>query len=133
MKVIDKEKQNLEKIMAVRNIIYSNLKGNIIFTLVKKAKDVPGMDFKHLDFMIEKIVDKLSKESLSETLKDSIDIVEMRINNTEKLQLLIDEITNIEFLKNLMIDYQREKSKFDAEKFQEGHEILFGETRVNKI
>ena len=132
MKVIDKEKQNLEKIMAARNIIYSNLKGNIVFSLVKKAKHVPGMDFKHLDFMTEKVIDKLSKEALTDALKDSIDIIEMKIVNTEKLQDLIDEITNVEFLKNLMIDYQREKSKFDAEKFQEGHEILFGETRVNK-
>lgn len=133
MKVIDKEKQNLEKIMAARNIIYSNLKGNIVFSLVKKAKHVPGMDFKHLDFMTEKVIDKLSKEALTDALKDSINIIEMKIVNTEKLQDLIDEITNVEFLKNLMIDYQREKSKFDAEKFQEGHEILFGETMVSKI
>ena len=133
MKVIDKEKQNLEKIMAVRNIIFSTLKANIIFSLIKKAKNVPGMEFKHLNYMTEKIADELSKKSLGESLKDSIDIVEMKITNIDKIQELIDEIANIEFLKNLLIDYEKNKIKYDAEKFQEGHELLFGDTEVKKL
>lgn len=132
MKLIDKEKENLKKIMAIRNIIYSTLKSNVIFALVKKAKNVPGMDFKHLDFMTEKVIDKVSK-SIAETLKDSIDIIEVKLNDTSKLQELLDETITVEYLKNLMIDFQREKSKFDAQKFKEGHEILFGETEVNKL
>ena len=124
MKVIDKEKQNLEKIMAVRNIIFSTLKANIIFSLIKKAKNVPGMEFKHLNYMTEKIADELSKKSLGESLKDSIDIVEMKITNIDKIQ---------ELIKNLLVDYNKNKRKYDAEKFQEGHELLFGDTEVKKL
>ena len=133
MKDKNKEKENLEKLMALRNVLYTALKANIMYNLIRKAKNIPGMDYKHLNYMTERVADEISKKNINKTIEDSVNIVKMEIKSLNKLEKLVEETTKIDFLKQLLKDYEKDKINYDAKKIQEGHELLFGDTEVNKL
>ena len=53
------ESKKISNIIAARKTISSLLQGDITYKLISLAKDINGLNFQHVDYVTEKIIENL--------------------------------------------------------------------------
>ena len=56
------ESKKISNIIAARKTISSLLQGGITYKLISLAKDIKGLDFQHVNYITEKIIEKIDKK-----------------------------------------------------------------------
>ena len=115
------ESKKISNIIAARKTISSLLQGDITYKLISLAKDINGLDFQHVDYITEKIIEKIDKKDLENVIYKVIDVENAKVIEAERLYNFLDKFIT----KELLSSYN--KKDYMLDKIEEGHKVIFDE------
>ncbi len=119
------ESKKISNIIAARKTISSLLQGDITYKLISLAKDINGLDFQHVDYITEKIIEKIDKKDLENVIYKVIDVENAKIREAEKLYNFLDKFITKELVEEILSSYN--KKDYMLDKIEEGHKVIFDE------
>ena len=119
------ESKKISNIIAARKTISSLLQGDITYKLISLAKDINGLDFQHVDYITEKIIEKIDKKDLENVIYKVIDIENAKVIEAERLYDFLDKFITKELVEEILSSYN--KKDYMLDKIEEGHKVIFDE------
>lgn len=119
------ESKKISNIIAARKTISSLLQGDITYKLISLAKDINGLDFQHVDYITEKIIEKIDKKNLENVIYKVIDVENAKVIEAERLYNFLDKFITKEFVEEILSSYN--KKDYMLDKIEEGHKVIFDE------
>jgi putative mammaglobin-A len=119
------ESKKISNIIAARKTISSLLQGDITFKLISLAKDIDGLDFQHVNYVTEKIIEKIDKKDLENVIFKVIDVENVKVKEPEKLYNFLDKFITKELVGEILFTYN--KKDYMLNKIEEGHKVIFNE------
>lgn len=119
------ESKKISNIIAARKTISSLLQGDITYKLISLAKDINGLDFQHVDYVTEKIIEKIDKKDLENVIYKVIDVKNAKVIESEKLYNFLDKFITKELVEEILSSYN--KKDYMLDKIEEGHKVIFDE------
>ena len=119
------ESKKISNIIAARKTISSLLQGDITYKLISLAKDINGLDFQHVDYITEKIIEKIDKKDLENVIYKVIDVENAKVIESERLYNFLDKFITKELVEEILSSYN--KKDYMLDKIEEGHKVIFDE------
>lgn len=119
------ESKKISNIIAARKTISSLLQGDITYKLISLAKDINGLDFQHVDYITEKIIEKIDKKDLENVIYKVIDVENAKVIEAERLYNFLDKFVTKELVEEILSSYN--KKDYMLDKIEEGHKVIFDE------
>ena len=119
------ESKKISNIIAARKTISSLLQGDITYKLISLAKDINGLDFQHVDYITEKIIEKIDKKDLENVIYKVIDVENAKVIEAERLYDFLDKFITKELVEEILSSYN--KKDYMLDKIEEGHKVIFDE------
>ena len=119
------ESKKISNIIAARKTISSLLQGDITFKLISLAKDIDGLDFQHVNYVTEKIIEKIDKKDLENVIFKVVDVENVKVKEPEKLYNFLDKFITKELVEEILFTYN--KKDYMLNKIEEGHKVIFDE------
>lgn len=119
------ESKKISNIIAARKTISSLLQGDITYKLISLAKDINGLDFQHVDYITEKIIEKIDKKDLENVIYKVIDVENAKVIEAERLYDFLDKFITKELVEEILSSYN--KKDYMLDKIKEGHKVIFDE------
>ena len=119
------ESKKISNIIAARKTITSLLQGDITYKLISLAKDIDGLDFQHVNYVTEKIIERIDKKNLENVIYKVIDIENTKIKEPEILYNFLDQFITKKLVKEILLTYN--KKDYILDKIEEGHKVIFDE------
>ena len=119
------ESKKISNIIAARKTISSLLQGDITYKLISLAKDINGLDFQHVDYITEKIIEKIDKKNLENVIYKVIDVENAKVIEAERLYNFLDKFITKELVEEILSSYN--KKDYMLDKIEEGHKVIFDE------
>lgn len=119
------ESKKISNIIAARKTISSLLQGDITYKLISLAKDINGLDFQHVDYITEKIIEKIDKKDLENVIYKVIDVENAKVIESERLYNFLDKFITKELVEEILSSYN--KKDYMLDKIKEGHKVIFDE------
>lgn len=119
------ESKKISNIIAARKTITSLLQGDITYKLISLAKDINGLDFQHVDYVTEKIIEKIDKKDLENVIYKVIDVENAKVIEPEILYNFLDQFITKKLVKEILLTYN--KKDYILNKIEEGHKVIFDE------
>ena len=119
------ESKKISNIIAARKTISSLLQGDITYKLISLAKDINGLDFQHVDYITEKIIEKIDKKDLENAIYKVIDVENAKVIEAERLYDFLDKFITKELVEEILSSYN--KKDYMLDKIEEGHKVIFDE------
>lgn len=119
------ESKKISNIIAARKTISSLLQGDITYKLISLAKDINGLDFQHVDYITEKIIEKIDKKDLENVIYKVIDVENAKVIEAEILYDFLDKFITKELVEEILSSYN--KKDYMLDKIEEGHKVIFDE------
>lgn len=119
------ESKKISNIIAARKTISSLLQGDITYKLISLAKDINGLDFQHVDYITEKIIEKIDKKDLENVIYKVIDVENAKVIEAERLYDFLDKFITKELVEKILSSYN--KKDYMLDKIEEGHKVIFDE------
>lgn len=119
------ESKKISNIIAARKTISSLLQGDITYKLISLAKDINGLDFQHVDYITEKIIEKIDKKDLENVIYKVIDVENTKVIEAERLYDFLDKFITKELVEEILSSYN--KKDYMLDKIEEGHKVIFDE------
>lgn len=119
------ESKKISNIIAARKTITSLLQGDITYKLISLAKDIDGLDFQHVNYVTEKIIEKIDKKNLENVIYKVIDIENAKVKEPEILYNFLDQFITKKLVKEILLTYN--KKDYILDKIEEGHKVIFDE------
>lgn len=119
------ESKKISNIIAARKTITSLLQGDITYKLISLAKDIDGLDFQHVNYVTEKIIERIDKKNLENVIYKVIDIEKTKVKEPEILYNFLDQFITKKLVKEILLTYN--KKDYILDKIEEGHKVIFDE------
>ena len=119
------ESKKISNIIAARKTITSLLQGDITYKLISLAKDIDGFDFQHVNYVTEKIIERIDKKNLENVIYKVIDIENTKVKEPEILYNFLDQFITKKLVKEILLTYN--KKDYILDKIEEGHKVIFDE------
>lgn len=119
------ESKKISNIIAARKTISSLLQGDITYKLISLAKDINGLDFQHVDYITEKIIEKIDKKDLENVIYKVINVENAKVIEAERLYDFLDKFITKELVEEILSSYN--KKDYMLDKIEEGHKVIFDE------
>ena len=119
------ESKKISNIIASRKTISSLLQGDITYKLISLAKDINGLDFQHVNYITEKVIEKIDKKDLENVIYKVIDVENAKVIEAEKLYNFLDKFITKELVEEILSSYN--KKDYMLDKIEEGHKVIFDE------
>ena len=119
------ESKKISNIIAARKTISSLLQGDITYKLISLAKDINGLNFQHVDYITEKIIEKIDKKDLENVIYKVIDVENAKVIEAERLYDFLDKFITKELVEEILSSYN--KKDYMLDKIEEGHKVIFDE------
>lgn len=119
------ESKKISNIIAARKTITSLLQGDITYKLISLAKDIDGLDFQHVNYVTEKIIERIDKKNLENVIYKVIDIENTKVKEPEILYNFLDQFITKKLVKEILLTYN--KKDYILDKIEEGHKVIFDE------
>lgn len=119
------ESKKISNIIAARKTISSLLQGDITYKLISLAKDINGLNFQHVDYITEKIIEKIDKKDLENVIYKVIDVENAKVIEAERLYNFLDKFITKELVEEILSSYN--KKDYMLDKIEEGHKVIFDE------
>lgn len=119
------ESKKISNIIAARKTISSLLQGDITYKLISLAKDINGLDFQNVDYITEKIIEKIDKKDLENVIYKVIDVENAKVIEAERLYDFLDKFITKELVEEILSSYN--KKDYMLDKIEEGHKVIFDE------
>lgn len=119
------ESKKISNIIAARKTITSLLQGDIFYKLISLAKDIDGLDFQHVNYVTEKIIERIDKKNLENVIYKVIDIENAKVKEPEILYNFLDQFITKKLVKEILLTYN--KKDYILDKIEEGHKVIFDE------
>lgn len=119
------ESKKISNIIAARKTISSLLQGDITYKLISLAKDINGLDFQHVNYITEKIIEKIDKKDLENVIYKVIDVEKAKVIEAERLYNFLDKFITKELVEEILSNYN--KKDYMLDKIEEGHKVIFDE------
>ena len=119
------ESKKISNIIAARKTISSLLQGDITYKLISLAKDINGLDFQHVNYITEKVNEKIDKKDLENVIYKVIDVENAKVIEAEKLYNFLDKFITKELVEEILSSYN--KKDYMLDKIEEGHKVIFDE------
>ena len=119
------ELKKISNIIAARKTISSLLQGDITYKLISLAKDINGLDFQHVNYITEKIIEKIDKKDLENVIYKVIDVEKAKVIEAERLYNFLDKFITKELVEEILSSYN--KKDYMLDKIEEGHKVIFDE------
>ena len=119
------ESKKISNIIAARKTITSLLQGDITYKLISLAKDIDGLDFQHVNYVTEKIIERIDKKNLENVIYKVIDIENTKVKEPEILYNFLDQFITKKLIKEILLTYN--KKDYILDKIEEGHKVIFDE------
>lgn len=119
------ESKKISNIIAARKTISSLLQGDITYKLISLAKDINGLDFQHVNYITEKIIEKIDKKDLENVIYKVIDVEKAKVIEAERLYNFLDKFITKELVEEILSSYN--KKDYMLDKIEEGHKVIFDE------
>lgn len=119
------ESKKISNIIAARKTISSLLQGDITYKLISLAKDINGLDFQHVNYITEKIIEKIDKKDLENVIYKVIDVEKAKVIEAERLYNFLDKFVTKELVEEILSSYN--KKDYMLDKIEEGHKVIFDE------
>lgn len=119
------ESKKISNIIAARKTISSLLQGGITYKLISLAKDIKGLDFQHVNYITEKIIEKIDKKDLENVIYKVIDVENAKVIEAERLYNFLDKFITKELVEEILSSYN--KKDYMLDKIEEGHKVIFDE------
>ena len=119
------ESKKISNIIAARKTISSLLQGDITYKLISLAKDINGLNFQHVDYVTEKIIEKIDKKDLENVIYKVIDVENAKVIEAERLYNFLDKFITKELVEEILSSYN--KKDYMLDKIEEGHKVIFDE------
>lgn len=119
------ESKKISNIIAARKTISSLLQGNITYKLISLAKDINGLDFQHINYITEEIIEKIDKKDLENVIYKVIDVENAKVIEAERLYNFLDKFITKELVEEILSSYN--KKDYMLDKIEEGHKVIFDE------
>lgn len=119
------ESKKISNIIAARKTITSLLQGDITYKLISLAKDIDGLDFQHVNYVTEKIIERIDKKNLENVIYKVIDIENTKVKEPEILYNFLDQFITKKLVEEILFSYN--KKDYILDKIEEGHKVIFDE------
>ena len=119
------ESKKISNIIAARKTISSLLQGDITYKLISLAKDINGLDFQHVNYITEKVIEKIDKKDLENVISKVIDVENAKVIEAERLYNFLDKFITKELVEEILSSYN--KKDYMLDKIEEGHKVIFDE------
>lgn len=119
------ESKKISNIIAARKTISSLLQGDITYKLISLAKDINGLDFQHVNYITEKVIEKIDKKDLENVIYKVIDVKNAKVIEAERLYNFLDKFVTKELVEEILSSYN--KKDYMLDKIEEGHKVIFDE------
>lgn len=119
------ESKKISNIIAARKTITSLLQGDITYKLISLAKDIDCLDFQHVNYVTEKIIERIDKKNLENVIYKVIDIENTKVKEPEILYNFLDQFITKKLVKEILLTYN--KKDYILDKIEEGHKVIFDE------
>lgn len=119
------ESKKISNIIAARKTITSLLQGDITYKLISLAKDIDGLDFQHVNYVTEKIIERIDKKNLENVIYKVVDIENTKVKEPEILYNFLDQFITKKLVKEILLTYN--KKDYILDKIEEGHKVIFDE------
>lgn len=119
------ESKKISNIIAARKTISSLLQGDITYKLISLAKDINELDFQHVNYITEKIIEKIDKKDLENVIYKVIDVENAKVIEAERLYNFLDKFITKELVEEILSSYN--KKDYMLDKIEEGHKVIFDE------
>lgn len=119
------ESKKISNIIAARKTISSLLQGDITYKLISLAKDINGLDFQHVNYITEKVIEKIDKKDLENVIYKVIDVENAKVIEAERLYNFLDKFITKELVEEILSNYN--KKDYMLDKIEEGHKVIFDE------
>ena len=119
------ESKKISNIIAARKTISSLLQGDITYKLISLAKDINGLDFQHVNYITEKVIEKIDKKDLENVIYKVIDVEKAKVIEAERLYNFLDKFITKELVEEILSSYN--KKDYMLDKIEEGHKVIFDE------
>lgn len=119
------ESKKISNIIAARKTITSLLQGDITYKLISLAKDIDGLDFQHVNYVTEKIIERIDKKNLENVIYKVVDIENAKVKEPEILYNFLDQFITKKLVKEILLTYN--KKDYILDKIEEGHKVIFDE------
>lgn len=119
------ESKKISNIIAARKTISSLLQGDITYKLISLAKDINGLDFQHVNYITEKVIEKIDKKDLENVIYKVIDVENAKVIKAERLYNFLDKFVTKELVEEILSSYN--KKDYMLDKIEEGHKVIFDE------
>lgn len=119
------ESKKISNIIAARKTITSLLQGDITYKLISLAKDIDGLDFQHVNYVTEKIIERIDKKNLENVIYKVIDIENTKVKEPEILYNFLDQFITKKLVEEILSSYN--KKDYMLDKIEEGHKVIFDE------
>jgi putative mammaglobin-A len=119
------ESKKISNIIAARKTISSLLQGDITYKLISLAKDINGLDFQHVNYITEKVIEKIDKKDLENVIYKVIDVENAKVIEAERLYNFLDKFVTKELVEEILSSYN--KKDYMLDKIEEGHKVIFDE------
>lgn len=119
------ESKKISNIIAARKTISSLLQGDITYKLISLAKDINGLDFQHVNYITEKVIEKIDKKDLENVIYKVIDVENAKVIEAERLYNFLDKFITKELVEEILSSYN--KKNYMLDKIEEGHKVIFDE------
>lgn len=117
--------KKISNIIAARKTISSLLQGDITYKLISLAKDIDGLDFQHVGYITEKIIEKIDKKDLENVIFEVVDVENVKVKEPEKLYNFLNKFITKELIEEILFTYN--KKDYMLNKIEEGHKVIFNE------
>ncbi len=117
--------KKISNIIAARKTISSLLQGDITYKLISLAKDIEGLNFQHVGYITEKIIEKIDKKDLENVIFEVVDVKNVKLKEPEKLYNFLDKFITKELVEEILFTYN--KKDYMLNKIEEGHKVIFNE------
>ena len=119
------ESKKISNIIAARKTISSLLQGDITYKLISLAKDIKGLDFQHVNYITERVIEKIDKKDLENVIYKVIDVENAKVIEAENLYNFLDKFITKELVEEILSSYN--KKDYMLDKIEEGHKVIFDE------
>lgn len=119
------ESKKISNIIAARKTISSLLQGDITYKLISLAKDINGLDFQHVNYITEKVIEKIDKKDLENVIYKVIDVENAKVIEAERLYNFLNKFITKELVEEILSSYN--KKDYMLDKIEEGHKVIFDE------
>ena len=119
------ESKKISNIIAARKTISSLLQGDITYKLISLAKDINGLDFQHVNYITEKVIEKIDKKDLENVIYKVIDVENAKVIEAERLYNFLNKFITKELVEEILSNYN--KKNYMLDKIEEGHKVIFDE------